>query len=61
MLPGVERVDHYEPTEFDDDPYDDDHLGQVLTIQTNYRDIASLEQGLGSANFNAWSMPSSQV
>ena len=46
-LPGVERVDRYEPTEFADDPYDDDRQGQVLTIQTVYRDIASLEQGPG--------------
>ena len=50
-LPGVERVDRYEPTEFPGDPYDDDRQGQVLTIQTSYRDIASLEQGLASAEF----------
>ena len=50
-LPGVERVDRYEPTEFPDDPYDDDRQDQVLTIQTSYRDIASLEQGLASAAF----------
>jgi len=50
-LPGVERVDRYEPTEFADDPYDDDRQGQVLTIQTVYRDIASLEQGLASKTF----------
>lgn len=50
-LPGVERVDRYEPTEFPGDPYDDDRQGQVLTIQTSYRDIASLEQGLASAVF----------
>ena len=50
-LPGVERVDRYEPTVFADDPYDDDRQGQVLTIQTSYRDRASLEQGLASAEF----------
>ena len=50
-LPGVERVDRYEPTEFPGDPYNDDRQGQVLTIQTSYRDIASLEQGLASAEF----------
>ena len=50
-LPGVERVDRYEPTEFPGDPYDDDRQGQALTIQTSYRDIASLEQGLVSAEF----------
>lgn len=50
-IPGVERIDRYEPTEFADDPYDDDRQGQVLTIQTSYRDIASLEQGLASAEF----------
>lgn len=50
-LPGVERVDRYEPTVFPVDPYDDDRQGQVLTIQTAYRDIASLEQGLASAEF----------
>ena len=32
-LPGVERVDRYEPTEFADDPYDDDRQGQVLTYR----------------------------
>ena len=52
-LPGVDRVDRYEPTEFKDDPYADDRQGQVLTIQTSYRDRASLEQGLGSAEFQA--------
>ena len=50
-LPGVERVDRYEPTEFPGDPYGDDRQGQVLTIQSCYRDIASLEQGLASAVF----------
>ena len=50
-IPGVERIDRYEPTEFPDDPYDDDRQNQVLTIQTSYRDIASLEQGLASAAF----------
>ena len=50
-IPGVERVDRYEPTLFEDDPYDDDRQDQVLTIQTSYRDIASLEQGLASAAF----------
>ena len=50
-LPGVERVDRYEPTEFPGDPYDDDRQGQVLTIQTSYRDSASLELGLASAVF----------
>ena len=50
-IPGVERIDRYEPTEFPDDPYDDDRQDQVLTIQTSYRDIASLEQGLASAAF----------
>ena len=50
-LPGVERVDRYEPTVFKDDPYADDRQGQVLTIQTSYRDIASLEQGLASDEF----------
>ena len=50
-LPGVERVDRYEPTEFPGDPYDDDRQGQVLIIQTTYRDIASLEQGVASAEF----------
>ena len=50
-LPGVERVDRYEPTEFADDPYDDDRQGQVLTIQTVYRDIAGLEAGLASETF----------
>ena len=52
-LPGVDRVDRYEPTEFKDDPYADDRQGQALTIQTSYRDRASLEQGLGSAEFQA--------
>lgn len=50
-LPGVDRVDRYEFTEFPGDPYDDDRQGQVLTIQTSYRDMASLEQGLASAEF----------
>ena len=50
-LSGVERIDRYEPTEFADDPYKDDRQGQVLTIQTNYRDIAALEQSLASATF----------
>lgn len=50
-LPGVKRVDRYEPTAFPGDPYDDDRQGQVLTIQTSYRDITSLEQGLASAVF----------
>ena len=50
-IPGVERVDRYEPTLFEDDPYDDDRQDQVLTIQTSYRDITSLEQGLASAEF----------
>ena len=50
-LPGVERVDRYEPTEFPGDPYGDDRQGQVLTIQTSYRDMANLEQGLASAVF----------
>ena len=50
-IPGVERVDRYDPTEFADDPYKDDRQEQVLTIQTNYRDIASLERGLASATF----------
>ena len=50
-LSGVERVDRYEPTVFADDPYDDDRQGQVLTIQTSYRDKASLEQELASVKF----------
>ena len=50
-IPGVDRVDRYEPTEFADDPYKDDRQDQVLTIQTVYRDITSLEQGLASATF----------
>ena len=51
-LPGVERIDRYEPTLFEDDPYDDDRQDQVLTIQTSYRDIVSLEQGLASTEFH---------
>ena len=51
-IPGVERIDRYEPTLFEDDPYDDDRQDQVLTIQTSYRDIASIEQGLASAEFH---------
>lgn len=50
-LPGVERVDRYEFTEFADDPYADDRQGQVLTIQTVYDGIASLERGLASETF----------
>lgn len=50
-LPGAERVDRYEPTAFPGDPYDDDRQGQVLTIQTSYRDIPSLEEGLSSGEF----------
>ncbi len=50
-IPGVERIDRYEPTEFADDPYKDDRQEQVLTIQTVYRDIAALEQGLAAPAF----------
>ena len=50
-LPGVQRVDRYEFTEFADDPYADDRQDQALTIQTVYRDLASLERGLASETF----------
>ena len=50
-ITGVDRVDRYDPVEFADDSFKDDRQGQVLTIQTGYRDIASLEQGLASAAF----------
>lgn len=47
---GVERLDRYDTAEFDD-PMTDDGQGPLLTIQTLYRDIASLEKGLQGKAF----------
>ena len=47
---GIERIDRYDLAEFDD-PMTDDGRGPVLTIQTCYRDVKSLEQGLASEAF----------
>ena len=49
---GVERVDRYDLADFDD-PMTNDGKGPILTIQTSYTDISSLEQGLRSAELNA--------
>jgi uncharacterized protein (TIGR02118 family) len=51
-LSGVERLDRYEPVEFDH-PMNDDDERPLLLLQTCYRDVASLEKALASDVFQA--------
>ena len=46
-IPGVERIDRYDLADFAD-PMTNDGKGPILTLQTCFNDLASLEAGLRS-------------